>query len=149
LSGIRDDKNIIVGRWTILEDWKIKISVLWLIYEMALSGYMSIGLLMPGVLGDIVNKGEMSGVPITPELLLLMAVLLLVPLLMAFVTFVLKDPMNRWLNVIVGAVFIVLELLELTDLAANPSAALALIWVWKTVVPLLIVWYAWKSKQKA
>jgi hypothetical protein len=49
----------------------------------------------------------------------------------------------------VGAVFFVLELLELSDLAANPSAALGLIWVWKTVVPLLIVWYAWKSKQKA
>jgi hypothetical protein len=57
--------------------------------------------------------------------------------------------MNRWLNIIVGAVFFVLELLELTDLAANPSAALALIWVWKTIVPLLIIWYAWKSKQKA
>jgi hypothetical protein len=132
-----------------LEDWKIKISALWLIYEMALSAYTTVWILMPGVLGDLVSKGEMSGMKITSEVLLVMAILFLVPLVMAFVTFVLKDSMNRWLNVIVGAVFIVLELLELTDLAANPSAALALIWLWKTVVPLLIVWYAWKSKQKA
>jgi len=132
-----------------LEDWKIKISVLWLSYVMALSAYMTVGILMPGVLADIVNEGVMSGMEITPEVLLLMAVLLLVPLVMAFVALVLKDSMNRWLNIIVGAVFFVLELLELSDLAANPSAALGLIWVWKTVVPLLIVWYAWKSKQKA
>jgi hypothetical protein len=123
--------------------------VLWLIYEIALSAYMTIELLMPGVLKDLVNEGTMLGLELTPDVLLLLAVLLLVPLLMAFVTFVLKDSMNRWLNIIVGAVFFVLELLELTDLAVNPSAALALIWVWKTVVPLLIIWYAWKSKQKA
>jgi hypothetical protein len=132
-----------------LEDWKIKVSVLWLIYTVALSAYMSIGTLMPGVLGDIIDKGELSGLKITPEVLFLLAVLLVVPLVMAFVTFVLQGSMNRWLNIIVGVVFFVLELLELGDLAANSSAALALIWVWKTVVPLLIVWYAWKSKQKA
>ena len=113
---------------------------------MALSAYSTVEILMPGVLADIVNKGEMSGMEITPELLLALAVLSLVPLVMAFVTFVLKDSMNRWLNIIVGAVFVVLEFLELTDLAANPSAALTLIWIWKTIVPLLIVWYAWKSK---
>lgn len=123
----------------VLEDWKIKVSVLWLIYEMALSAYMSIGTLMPGVLGDIINKGELSGMQLTPELLLLLSVLLLVPLVMAFVTFVLQDSMNRWLNIIVGGVFIVIELLELTDLAANPSAALTLIWLLKTAAPLLIV----------
>jgi len=78
-----------------LEDWKIKVSALWLIYEMALSAYMSIGTLMPGVLGDIVNKGELSGMQLTPELLLLLTVLLVVPLVMAFVTFVLQDSMNR------------------------------------------------------
>jgi len=116
---------------------------------MALSAYMTVGILMPGVLADIVNNGTMSGLELTPEVLLLMAVLLLVPLVMSFVALVLKDSMNRWLNIIVGAVFFVLELLELSDLAANPSAAMGLIWVWKTVVPLLIVWYAWKSKQKA
>jgi hypothetical protein len=133
----------------VLEDWKIKVSALWLIYEMALSAYMSIGTLMPGVLGDVINKGELSGMQLTPELLLLLAVLVVVPLAMAFVTFVLQDSMNRWANIIVGVAFFVLELLELTDLVANPSAAMTLIWVLKTVVPLLIVWYAWKSKQKA
>jgi hypothetical protein len=116
---------------------------------MALLAYFMVGILMPGVLADIVNEGVMSGMEITPEVLLVMAVLLLVPLVMGFVALVMKDSMNRWLNIIVGAVFFVLELLELSDLAANPSAALGLIWAWKTLVPLLIVWYAWKSKQKA
>lgn len=137
------------GGGRFLEDWKIKVSVLWLIYALALSVYSTVEILMPGVLADIVDKGEMLGMEITPELLLAMAVLFLVPLVMAFVTFVLKDSVNRWLNIVVGAVFVVLEFLELTDLAANPSAALTLVWIWKTIVPLLIVWYAWKSKRWA
>jgi hypothetical protein len=69
--------------------------------------------------------------------------------MMAFVTFVLQDSINRWANIIVGVLFFVLELLNLSDLVAHPSAALTLIWLWKTAAPLLIVWYAWKSKQKA
>jgi hypothetical protein len=90
----------------------------------------------------------LTGIQVTPEILLLFAVLLMVPLVMAFVTVALGDAINRWANIVVGVVFIVLELLELTDLVANPSAATTLIWIWKTVAPILIVWYAWKSKQK-
>jgi hypothetical protein len=116
---------------------------------MAFSAYMTVTILMPDVLADIVNEGVMSGMEITPEVLLAMAVLFLVPLVMAFVALVSKDSINRWSNIIVGAAFFVLELLELGDLVTTPSAALALIWVWKTVIPLLIIWYAWKSKQKA
>jgi preprotein translocase subunit Sec61beta len=104
---------------------------------------------MPGVLGDIIDNNEIGGMQITPELLLAMAILVLVPLVMAFLVLTLKESMNRWLNIVVGAVFVVIELLELTDLAANPSAALTLIWLLKTAAPLLIIWYAWKSKQKA
>jgi hypothetical protein len=132
----------------VLEDWKIRVSLLWLIYEMALSAYMSLGTLMPNVLKDFIDTGELTGIQVTPEILLLFAVLLMVPLVMAFVTVALGDAINRWANIVVGVVFIVLELLELTDLVANPSAATTLIWIWKTVAPILIVWYAWKSKQK-
>ena len=131
-----------------MEDWKIKVSLLWLIYETALSAYMSLGTLMPNVLKDFIDTGKLTGIEVTPEILLLFAVLLMVPLVMAFVTIALRDVINRWANIVVGVVFVVLELLELADLVANPSAAMTLIWIWKTIAPILIIWYAWNSKQK-
>jgi sensor histidine kinase regulating citrate/malate metabolism len=68
---------------------------------------------------------------------------------MCFLSFTLKDSPNRWTNIIVGLVFVVLELTGITDVLANPSAYVIVTFVALVVVPILIVWYAWKSKKKA
>ena len=129
-----------------MEDWKIQVAVLWLI-DTGVALISSVGqLYLPNAIQQLLTTGVINGIETSPEVLFLLAVLLLVPLLMAFVTFVLQDSVNRWSNIVVGVVFFVIELLELSDLVARPSAAMTLIWLWKTVVPLLIVWYAWKSK---
>jgi len=102
----------------------------------------------PGVIGDIMI-GEMEGEKIGPELLLLFAIILLVPLVMAFLSLTLKNRTNRWANIIVGMVFVVLQLVSLGDAVARSSAWMILMDFSKLVAPALIVWYAWKSKQKA
>jgi len=84
-----------------------------------------------------------------PELLLLAAAVVLVQLSMAFLSLTLKDSANRWANIIIGAVFVVLELFALCDAVAKLSAWATLMMLAKVVVTALIVWYAWKSKQKA
>jgi hypothetical protein len=61
----------------------------------------------------------------------------------------LKDSTNRWANIILGIFFTGLELIGITDVLANPSAYVILLWPPLVVPPALIVWYAWKSKQKA
>jgi len=86
---------------------------------------------------------------IGPELLLLVAVILLVQLIMAFLSLTLKDSVNRWVNIIVGAVFAVLEFFPLGEAVAQLSAWATLMMLAKVVALVLIVWYAWKSKQKA
>jgi hypothetical protein len=82
------------------------------------------------------------------ELLLFFAVMMLVPLVMAFLSLTLKDSTNRWANVIVGIVYTGFQLFALIETLAAPSvyAYSVLMETTKVVVPALIVWYSWKSK---
>jgi len=121
-----------------LEDWKTKISVLWIFEAVALLVYI---ILESAEIGAVEQAG--------PDLLLLLAIILLVPLIMAFLSLTLKDSINRWANIILGIVYAVLELFALSDVAAKPSAWAILTILSKFVVAALIVWYAWKSKKKA
>ena len=133
-----------------MEDWKIKISVLWLFSVVAgvAGGFFT--LMEPGVLQQIM-AGEVEGMRIGPGLLLMYAIVILVPLVMAFLSLTLKDSTNRWANIIVGIVWIGLSLSDLftylTKLSAY-SAYSILMWLSGRVATALIVWYAWKSKQK-
>jgi hypothetical protein len=132
-----------------LEDWKIKISVLWLFEAVALLAYMTLGSLEPDALQHFLNTGEIGGLKITPELLLLLAILILIPLIMAFLSLTLKNPTNRWANIIVGIVFVGLNFIDLIEAVAQPSAWMTLIILSKIAALALVVWYAWKSKQVA
>jgi len=122
--------------------------VLWLFYAVAFLVVMTLGAFEPGVIEQIM-AGEIEGMKIGPELLLLLAILLLVPLVMAFLSLTLKDSINRWTNIILGIVFTVFQLAELIETLAQPYAHAILMEISKVVAPALIVWYAWKSKQKA
>jgi hypothetical protein len=131
-----------------LEDWKIKIAMLWLIKEATILVSMMLSLYDPSVMQHII-AGELGEMQVTPELLLAFTIILLVPLVMSFLSFTLKDSPNRWTNIIVGIIFTVLELTGITDVLANPSAYVIVMFVALVVVPALIVWYAWRSKPKA
>ena len=133
----------------ILEDWKIKISVLWLIYEVAGLASAVLAIFEPDLLKDFLNTGELEGMKITPEFLLVFAIILLIPLVMAFLSLTLKDSTNRWANIIVGIVWIGLGLTDLPKYVTEPSAYAILMWLSTIVALALIVWYAWKSKQQA
>ena len=128
-----------------MEDWKIKIAVLWLFRAMAVSTYSMLMLTEPGVLEGII-AGKILGMEISPEVLLIGAIESLVPLVMAFLSLTLRDSINRWANVILGIVYTVLNLVSITD---APSAHGILMWGSAAVATTLIVWYAWKPRQKA
>jgi hypothetical protein len=106
---------------------------------------MVLSVLKPDVIEQIM-AGEIEGMKIGPELLLLYAILVLFPLVMAFLTLTLKDSINRWANIIVGAVFAAFFIDVIATVAKVSGEILMTL---STVVALvLIVWYAWKSKQK-
>ena len=125
--------------------------MLWFVIAHGMLVFAALGIYEPGYIEGII-AGEVAGGPLTPELNLELAVVLLIPLVMAVLSLTLKDSINRWANIIVGAVFAVLVLLDpvmyLTEQSAY-SAYVTLIGIVEFVASALIVWYAWKSKQKA
>lgn len=131
-----------------MEEWKIKISVLWLFAAVAFLAHQMLVLMEPGIIAQLM-AGEAEGQKIGPGLILFFAILMLVPLVMAFLSLTLKDSMNRWVNIIVGAVFAALWFVGVVDAALSAYWGEALITLSAVVASALIVWYAWKSIQKA
>ena len=84
--------------------------------------------------------GEIGGMKITPELMLLLAVIILTPLIMAFLSLTLKGSAIRWTNIIVG-------ILQIVVLIGALIGETWVYYIFATVVEvlllLLVIWYAW------
>jgi len=130
----------------VLEDWKIKIAMLWVVWEFAAVTVPICEQYVPGLLEEAIAT-------ITPEMLVFLAIIMLIAPVMAFLSLALKDQANRWANIIMGIVFVGLSLFGAISWLAEPSymdysAFVIVIGIVELVVAALIVWYAWKSKQK-
>ncbi|MFQ6127266.1 MAG: DUF6326 family protein [Candidatus Heimdallarchaeota archaeon] len=126
--------------------YKIKLAMLWLVFFCVMILNPTLELYLPGFIEDII-AGESGGEPITAELILLLAIITLIPPVMAVLSLTLKDSINRWANIIVGIVFAGLSLIFPIDYLAKQDAyyaGLILIGIVEFVVAALIVWYAWK-----
>jgi len=99
-------------------------------------------------MNDLYHREEMIA-DTTPELMMVLVITFLIPPLMAFLSLTLKDSINRWLNIIVGIVFIVLMPTGIPPFPTAYLPSLIIITIVEIVALVLIVWYAWKSKQKA
>jgi len=128
-----------------LEDWKIKISVLWLFASIAFLAHQIIVLMEPGIIAQLM-AGEAEGQKISPGMILFFAILMLVPMMMAFLSLTLKDSLNRWLNIIVGGVFAVLWFISTIEAIQSAYWGGALMTLSAVVASALIVWYAWKHR---
>jgi len=125
-----------------LGDWKTRISTLWLMNAFSILSLVVLGLFESGDLTHILPP-----LAVDNWSLLLVTVLILGCLVMAFLSQSLADKVNRWLNIVVGAVYSIAALVTLVwSLIDNPSVVAintAAGFVWTA----LIVWIAWKSKQ--
>ena len=130
-----------------MEDWKIKISVLWLLAAFAFLAHQMVVLMEPGIIAQLMS-GEAEGQKIGPELILFFAILMLVPLVMAFLSLTLKDSINRLVNIIVGTVFAAIWFVGVVDAAQSAYWGGALMTLSAVVASALIVWFAWKSNRK-
>ena len=119
-----------------MEDWKIKIAVLWLFWAVAFLIHMSMAFF------------EDADLVIEPKIMLPTAIIMLVPLVMAFLSLILKDLINRWANVVLGIFYTGFCLFIWMRSPPQPDYSI-LMFISKIVASALIVWYAWKSKQKA
>jgi len=122
----------------------MKISVLWLFWTVAFVITLIVGLFEPGVIEHII-EGELYGMQLTPELILATTIMMLVPLVMAFLSLILKDLINRWANVALGIVYTGICLFDWLSSPMQPVYGVVL-YIAKIAASALIVWYAWKSR---
>ena len=121
-----------------IEEVRIKLSALW------------ICLMLTYLLGDVLRifsgdfvAGEISGMEMSQVLMLGMAVLMLIPIVMVFLSLTLRHPAIRWVSIVVA---ILLFLFNLVGLPTYPSLYDQFLIVVGLVFNALTVWYAWKWK---
>ena len=119
---------------------KIKLSALW-VTVMFLFAYVDIlSHMQPGLIEDFIT-GEVAGFQITETWLLGVTIMMTIPALMVFLSLTLKPNINRWANIIVSVLKIIIVI---------GSNFIGVAWgyyifgsIVEVVLLSLIVWYAW------
>jgi len=118
-----------------MDDVRIILSGLW------------VALMLTYLWGDVlriyagdVTPGEIGGVQLTQAMLFVMAILMLIPIVMLFLSLTLTYPMVRWVNIIVA---IFLLGFNLIGLPGYPGAYDKFLIIVGLVFNVLTVWYAW------
>ena len=119
-----------------MEEMKIKLSALW------------VALMLTYLLGDVLRifsgdfiAGEIEGMQTTQGLYLGMAILMVIPVVMVFLSLTLPNKANRWANIILAIFFFGFNLI---GLPTYPSAYDKFLIIVGLVFNVLTVWYAWK-----
>ena len=90
--------------------------------------------------GDFI-PGEVEGMQVSQGMYLGMAILMLIPITMLFLSLTLQHKANRWANIILAAV---LFLINLVGLPTYPSLYDQFLIGVGLVFNVLTIWYAWK-----
>jgi hypothetical protein len=125
-----------------MEDVMIRISVLWIFAAVAMSAHYVMLFFEP----DILQK---TGAGASARLAIVEAFAnWLIPLTMAFLSVTLGDLANRYLNMVLGGLYIPLSIFHVAKcpvvhISNKPSVHQLLICISTVVVTALIFWYAW------
>lgn len=118
-----------------LEAVQIKLSALW------------VALMLTYLLGDVLRifsgdfkAGEIGGKPVPPLMYLGLAILMVIPIFMVFLSLELNQPLNRWVNIVVA---VLLFLFNLVGLPTYPSLYDKFLIVVGLVFNAVTVWFAW------
>ena len=119
-----------------MEDVQIKLSALW------------VALMLTYLLGDVLRifssdfkAGEIGGVQVSQKMWLGIAILMVIPIIMVFLSLTLPQPVNRWANIIAGVVFT--AFVTLTLLGGRPPLYFMFTSTIEIACTAFIVWYAW------
>ena len=124
-----------------MEEIKIKLSGIW------------VALMLTYLLGDVLrifsgdfSAGAIGEMQISQGMYLGLAIIMVMPILMVFLSLTLKRKANRWANISVAVFFF---LFNAVGLPTYPSAYDQFLIVVGLVFNVLTVWHAWKwSTQK-
>ena len=125
-------------------DMKTRLSTIWIFVLFNIIFLEFHKLLQPGFIEEVMT-GTINGTQMTQGVLLLGAIVLEIPIAMALLSRVLKYRVNRWANIIAGALVIAIVITNVTTNLDNIFSSTI-----GVVALLFIIWYAWKwPKQDA
>jgi hypothetical protein len=117
---------------------KIKLSAAWAALMLLYIYADLLSLFRPGVLGEMMG-GKMGPFPVTQVSLLVMAILMIIPAVMVFLSLVLTPRVSCWVNAILGVLY---TLVNISNLVGETWAYYISSGVVEVLVTLLIVWTA-------
>ena len=119
-----------------MEETRIKLSGIW------------IALMLTYLLGDVLrifsgdfSAGAIGEMQVSQGMYLGLAIIMVIPILMVFLSLTLNYPVNRWANIIVAIIFFVINLI---GLPGYPSAYDKFLIIIGLLFNVLTAWYAWK-----
>ena len=119
-----------------MEVTRVKLSGIW------------VALMLTYLLGDVLrifsgdfSAGSIGEIQVSQGMYLGMAIIMVMPILMVFLSLALKYKANRWANIIVAVFFF---LFNAVGLPTYPSAYDQFLIVVGLAFNVLTVWYAWK-----
>ena len=125
---------------------KMKLSALWVTLLLIYIYVDIFGFYKPGIIEDILS-GKVWQFEITQAWALGALILMMIPSLMVFLSVTLKASVNRWTNIIVGILYIVVGIVTIIG---ETWAFYIVGHVVGIVLLLIIIWTAWKwPKQEA
>lgn len=126
-----------------IEGVRIKLSALWT----ALMLTYLLGDVLRIFSGDFVagEMGEMGGMEITQEMYLGLAVLLVIPVIMVFLSLTLNYRLNRWANILLPIFFFGFNLIGLPTYASLYDQFLIVVGLGFNLVT---IWYAWRWRSQ-
>ena len=124
-----------------MKDRKVILSTLWIfaMFNYLYADYTS--LIEPGAIEKYMT-GSVDGISITLGLLLGGVILMETAIAMILLSRILKYRVNRWANIIVGAIHTAAVLLSMVFGGVPPPYYLFLITI-EVACTLFIIWYAW------
>jgi len=130
-------------------DVRIILAVLWVAGMLSSLNGDTYRLSNPDALQSLLAKT--GPIVASPELLLVMSIIFVVPILMSVLTLTLKYPVSCWANRILGILYAMIILAFWVLGFVLRSAGYEIVWsTAQLVFALLVVWYAWKwPKQEA
>lgn len=136
------DVKTAVNKAAVFEDFqinvKLKISALWIAVMFCYVYGDYIQIYVPGILAKAMQVKSSAE---TQMQFVAVAVLMVIPSVMVFLTLVLSPKVNRWLNIILSMFFIFM--LVATNLTETWVFYLLLTAI-EIVISMAIVWYAWQ-----
>lgn len=122
------------------------------IARIQLSG-LWVALMLTYLLGDVLRifsgdfvAGEIGGMKVTQAMWLGIALMMVIPAVMVFLSLTLSYPVSRWANVIIALFFFVFNLIGLPTYPSAYDKFLILVGLGFNVIT---VWYAWNWVQTA